>query len=214
MPLYGIDVSHWRGDVDWPRVRSAGITFAFAKVSEGVDFTDPKWTRNQAGMSGLDEFLPGGYHFLRGDADIKQQVRYFLDKAGDVSELAVALDVETRSGADQQATRAQAAEWVAEFKRLTGGHPVFGYYPQWYWNDHGRGDLSFFDTLWASHYVSGSGTPAQLYPKVPASWWTGYGNETVAILQFSSSGSVPGVPPPVDLNAYRGTLTELRDIAL
>lgn len=214
MPLFGIDVSHWRGDVDWPRVREAGIDFAFAKVTEGVDFVDEKWTRNRAGMIAIDTFLPGGYHFLRGDADIKQQVEFFLDRAGDVSGLAVALDVETRSGAQKQATRAQAAEWVDEFRRLTGDHPVFGYYPKWYWDSKGRGDLSFFDTLWASHYVSGSGTPDELYPQVPAAWWAGYGGETVSILQFSSSGEVPGVPPPVDLNAYRGTLDELRSIAL
>jgi GH25 family lysozyme M1 (1,4-beta-N-acetylmuramidase) len=214
MPLYGIDVSHWRGDVDWPRVGSSGVAYAFAKVSEGIDFTDPKWSRNRSGMTGLSDFLPGAYHFLRGDADIKDQVAYFLDLAGDVSGLAVALDVERRDDADEQATRAQAAEWVEEFRRVTGGHPVLGYYPQWYWDEMGRGDLSFFDTLWASHYVSGSGTPEELYPKVPADWWDGYGEESVSILQFSSSGSVPGVPPPVDLNAYRGTLAELRALAL
>lgn len=214
MPLYGIDVSHWRGDVDWASVHSSGISYAFAKVSEGVDFTDPKWERNRSQMVDLPDFLPGAYHFLRGDADIRDQVDYFLERTGDLSGLAVALDVETREGAEQQATREQALEWVTEFRRRTDDHPVFGYYPQWYWNQTGRGDLSFFDTLWASHYVDGSGTPEELYPKVPAEWWDGYGSASVSILQFSSSGNVPGVPPPTDLDAYRGTLSDLRALAL
>lgn len=215
MALFGVDVSRWRDKVDWPRAHSAGIAYAFAKATEGANITDPQWPANRDGMRALgDSFLPGAYHFLRGDAPIAHQVDHFLNQAGDVSGLAVALDVETRNGAERQATAADAERWVAEFKRRTGGHPVFGYYPRWYWDRTGREDLSFFDALWASHYVSGSGTPDELYSKVPASWWDGYGGQDVAILQFSSSGTVAGIDPPTDLNAYRGTLAELRALAV
>ena len=38
--LSGIDVSSFQGPIDWRRVRAAGIDFAFARVSDGLDVVD------------------------------------------------------------------------------------------------------------------------------------------------------------------------------
>lgn len=209
MPIYGVDVASYQGRPDWGAVYRSGIRFAFSKVTESTNYTNPTWAHNRAGMLAQGEgFLPGAYHFLHG-GNGAAQARFFLSRAGDVSRFAVALDVEA-SGADAATSRA----WVAEFKRLTGGHPVIGYYPRWYWEATGRPDLGFFDTVWQSHYVSGTGTAAELYAKVPASWWTAFGGEPISILQFSSSGSVPGITGRCDVNAYKGTLDQLRALAL
>lgn len=206
--LYGVDVASYQGYPDWKRVYDSGIRFAFSKVTENTGYVNPTWKHNRDGMTSLDEFLPGAYHFLHG-GNGAEQARYFLRHAGDVTGFAVALDVEA-SGADA----ATAREWVAEFKDATGGHPVIGYFPRWYWEQQGRPDLTFFDTIWQSHYVSGSGSPAALYGKVPSSWWEPFGGEPISILQFSSSGSVPGISGRCDVNAFRGTLAELKEIAL
>lgn len=209
MTIYGVDVASYQGQVSWPSVYSAGIRFGFSKVTESTSYVNPTWAHNRAGMLGLgDGFLGGAYHFLHGGSGAAQ-ARYFLSKAGDVSQLAVALDVEA-SGADAATSR----EWVSEFKDRTGGHPVIGYYPHWYWEQTGHPDLSFFDTIWQSAYVSGSGSPASLFGKVPASWWATFGNEPISILQFSSSGTVAGISGRCDVNAYRGTIDELRALAL
>lgn len=207
--LYGVDVASYQGRPDWRRVHGAGIRFAFSKVTEATSYVNPTWAHNRDGMLALgDNFLPGAYHFLHG-GDGAGQARYFLAHAGDVSGLAVALDVEA-SGADAATSRA----WVDEFKDRTDGHPVIGYFPRWYWEAQGRPDLSFFDTIWQSAYVSGSGSAAALYGKVPASWWATFGGEPVSILQYSSSGSVSGISGRCDVNAYRGSLVELRALAL
>ncbi|GAA3969674.1 hypothetical protein GCM10023085_59980 [Actinomadura viridis] len=208
MPLYGVDVASYQGRPSWPRVRESGIRFAFSKVTEGTGYTNPTWAHNRSEMLKLDGFLPGAYHFLHG-GNGAAQARYFLGKAGDVSGFAVALDVEA-SGANAST----AEDWVREFKERTGGHPVIGYFPRWYWERQGRPDLGFFDTIWQSHYVNGSGAPSSLYAKVPASWWSSFGGESVSILQFSSSGRVPGISGDCDVNAYRGTFEELRALAL
>lgn len=209
MTIYGVDVASYQGQVSWSSVYSAGIRFGFSKVTESTSYVNPTWAHNRAGMFDLgDGFLGGAYHFLHGGSGAAQ-ARYFLSKAGDVSQLAVALDVEA-SGADAATSR----EWVAEFKDRTGGHPVIGYYPRWYWEQTGRPDLSFFDTIWQSAYVSGSGSPSLLYGKVPASWWATFGNEPISILQFSSGGTVAGISGRCDVNAYRGTIDELRALAL
>lgn len=209
MAVYGVDVASYQGNPDWSRVYAAGVRFGFSKVTESTNYVNPTWVHNRAGMLGLsDGFLPGAYHFLHG-GDGAAQAQYFLSKAGDVSKVAVALDVEAQ-GADAVTSRA----WVTEFKRLTGGHPVIGYFPRWYWEAHGRPDLSFFDTIWQSAYVTGSGAPSSLFAKVPSSWWATFGNEPISILQFSSSGTVAGIPGQCDVNAYRGSLDELRALAL
>ncbi|SDL95091.1 GH25 family lysozyme [Nonomuraea jiangxiensis] len=214
--MFGVDVSNWNGKVDWDAVAAAGVEFAFAKATEGVHFKDRTWPRNRAGMLALGErFVPGAYCYLRGDADITRQVELFLETVGDVSPLMIALDVERRDGVSRQATAEDARKWVTEFKNHTGGHPVLGYFPRWYWRETGEGDLSFFDTLWESHYVSGEGAPGTLYDRVPAAWWRGYGDESVSILQFSDCGKLPGFPEGLcDVNVYLGDRSQLRTLAL
>lgn len=212
MPLFGVDVASYQGEPDWQRVYDSGIRFAFSKVTEGTGYMNPTWPHNRSGMLALGgTFLPGGYHFLRSDVDPAAQARHFHQAAGDMSGFAVALDVEPTSGS--RPTAAQARAWVEEYRRLTG-HPVIGYFPRWWWQETGQPDLSFFDSIWQSHYVSGAGTPRSLYPLVPPTWWATFGGEPISILQFSSSADVPGISGRCDANAFRGTLSELRTIAL
>src|SRR3954468_23246927 len=48
-PLHGIDVSMWQGpSVNWPAVRSTGISFAFVKASQNTSFVDPQYAANVA----------------------------------------------------------------------------------------------------------------------------------------------------------------------
>jgi GH25 family lysozyme M1 (1,4-beta-N-acetylmuramidase) len=208
MPIYGVDVASYQGRPDWRKVYDARIRFAFSKVTESTNHTNPAWSHNRAGMLALSDFLPGAYHFLHG-GNGAAQARYFLSETGDLGRFAVALDVEA-SGANA----ATARDWVAEFKERTGGHPVIGYYPRWYWEQTGRPDLSFFDSVWQSHYVSGSGSVSSLYGRVPAAWWATFGGEPISLLQYSSSATVPGITGRCDVNAYRGTLDQLRALAL
>jgi len=46
MPVQGIDVSYWQGDIDWNVAREAGVHFAFIKATEGGDHLDPKFLDN------------------------------------------------------------------------------------------------------------------------------------------------------------------------
>jgi len=32
----GIDVSHWQGTIDWKKVKSQGVAFAYIKATEGT----------------------------------------------------------------------------------------------------------------------------------------------------------------------------------
>src|SRR5688572_21982049 len=63
LPIQGIDVSYWQGDIDWNTVSNAGISFAYIKATEGGDHVDPKFLQNwyQAKRAGIAR---GAYHFI------------------------------------------------------------------------------------------------------------------------------------------------------
>jgi hypothetical protein len=79
------------------------------------------------------------------------------------------------------------------------------YAPRWAYHDELAG-LSY--PLWASSYVSGTGSAAILYPGDTSTRWGAYSGQTPAILQYSSSATIGG-QTTCDANAYRGTLAQL-----
>src|SRR5262245_45992334 len=63
MPIQGIDVSYWQGDIDWRKVADAGVHFAYIKATEGGDHLDAKFLDNwrAAKLAGVAR---GAYHFM------------------------------------------------------------------------------------------------------------------------------------------------------
>lgn len=64
--MIGIDVSKWQGDIDYLKVKEAGVEFVFIKVGgqNGLDkeyYMDPKFQRNIEGFKSVD--IPVGLYF-------------------------------------------------------------------------------------------------------------------------------------------------------
>lgn len=175
------------------------------KVTEGAGYTNPYWPAARAGLLQVAAhgFVPLAYMFLDAGPSGTAQAQYFAKQGGNLSSFGIAVDLERSSGSP---TVAQAQDAVAELRRLYPAHPIGGYAPHWYT---GGADLSFFDWLWASEYVTGTGDPGILYKAVPASWWASYGGRSPLLLQFTSSASVAGVSGPVDCSAFPGTAAQL-----
>ena len=91
----GIDVSRWQGEVDWNRVESAGIRFAFVKATQGAREVDPRLERNWSGL-GRTKIVRGAYHFLEPDVDgavhddeaYVDLVRYLITQGANVHHVA------------------------------------------------------------------------------------------------------------------------------
>ena len=66
--LPGIDVSSYQGAVDWKQVKAAGVVFAFARVSDGVDVIDERFADNFAAMKRAG-VRRGAYQHFRAAAD-------------------------------------------------------------------------------------------------------------------------------------------------
>ena len=82
-PAHGIDVSVHNGSVDWPKVKAAGFTFAYAKCSEGEDYRDPSWTKQRVTDLRAAKIQFGPYHYLRPRAGRSggTEARWFVKNA-------------------------------------------------------------------------------------------------------------------------------------
>src|SRR5487761_2728877 len=60
----GTDVSNYQPGVNWTTVKNAGVTFAWAKATEGTAYTSPSFAAQAAGAQAAAIFI-GAYHYAR-----------------------------------------------------------------------------------------------------------------------------------------------------
>ena len=102
---------------------------------------------------------------------------------------------------EADASWATTTAWVARWNQLTGGHPG---YRQLVVEASGLEQREPNPLSLALPVCPGTGAGAELFSRVPASWWTpGYGGWGSAT-EFSSSATVAG--HTVDVDAFREVL--------
>ena len=62
-PLWGIDVSHHQGDINWEKIKEQGVNFAYIKATEGGDFKDRLYSSNYKKAKDVGVTV-GAYHFF------------------------------------------------------------------------------------------------------------------------------------------------------
>lgn len=204
----GIDVSSYQGTINWTSVYASGVKFAFAKATEGNYFQDPDYNNNMKNgkAAGLQM---GAYDYSRPDIDTPStEANYFWNFAGskiiaDGKSIFPAVTFEVFNGHVGTSSYAQwFNDWSNDVKAKTSVflHPVI-YLP----NCTAVCDIGSISLgIWVSN-INGdgvNGSPWDKWPCTcqPASWdyW-----------QFST-GAISGVSGAVDMDAYDGTLGELR----
>ena len=75
--LFGVDVSHYQGTIDWSKVAASNVTFAMAKATEGLSYVDPMFSTNYKAMK-QNGLFRSAYHFAHPNEDANQQVRLRL----------------------------------------------------------------------------------------------------------------------------------------
>lgn len=207
--LEGIDVSVANGKIDWVKVAAAGISFVYAKATDGVNFIDPTFFTNAKGAMAAG--LPvGAYHYLKvrhgkpQDALVqaKQYCEAYL-KAG--CTLLPALDCEDAGNKDATADEWLEAIrfWVGAVEGRLGCKPILYTYPG-FWGTLGpkMNQPEFAELkLWIAHYTT---APKPMMVKPWTSWF---------MWQYAASagvfGHVDGVSTYVDRNRCVGTLEDL-----
>lgn len=205
--VYGIDVSAYQGNVNWPAAWNAGKRFAYIKATEGTYYTSPYFGQQYLG-SYHQGMIRGSYHFANPDSSSgATQADYFVNHGGgwsaDGKTLPGALDIEYNPygsecyGYSQSGMRSWIASFLNEYKHRTGRWAVV--YSTFDWWNTCTGNWSGTHTIspfWIARYSSSAGTLPSGY-----GFWTFW--------QYASSGNAPG-----DQDVFNGSWTRLRALAL
>lgn len=183
----GIDTSSWQGTPNWAQVAGSGRTFAYIKAGEGSSTSYPTLDEQYVAAKAA-KMVVGLYHYAKpaqtpeANADaLAAQV----NRLGAVDgHLPPCLDLEEGTG--DLSTWAQA--FIARLRAQTGCTQVMVYSGASFFQTHiGEGWMDPDIVLWIAHYGRAPGSPAYLTPRV-------------ALHQYASDGSIPGVAGNVDLN--------------
>jgi len=195
---WGIDVSHHNGDIDWARVKQAGVEFAFIKATEGATFVDKRFKENLSEARGVG-IKTGAYHFFRPRINLQSQIDNFARTLGSVpaGDLPPVIDTEVPSDWSRLSGK-QSVDLIVGFidgiraKLGDNINPIVYASPSFV-DDVLKNDprLNSYP-LWLAHYTSAS------RPRVPKPWdfWTFW--------QFTENGSVAGITGNVDINRFNG----------
>jgi GH25 family lysozyme M1 (1,4-beta-N-acetylmuramidase) len=199
----GVDVSHWKGRIDWAGVRTGGYRFAFAEATNGFG-ADSTYGRNRAGAN-ANAVAFGAFHMGRPNgstskaviADAVAEADWFVALAQpQTGELAPVLDLEHTGGLSPASLRAWAAAWLDEVWRQVGVRPTIYTSPS-FWR-HSLRDSSVFaglgSRLWVAHWHVAA-------PRVPASNWAATG---WSFWQWTNCSRVRGIRGCVDGDRFRG----------
>jgi lysozyme len=117
-----VDISHHNGNVDFVKLKAAGIFGVIHKATQGFNSVDPTYTahRTAALAAGL---LWGAYHFGT-DSDGVQQAVSFLEVVGDPAQTILVLDFESNPTGPSMSLE-EARAFVTHVKEATGRYPGF-----------------------------------------------------------------------------------------
>jgi lysozyme len=196
MPIQGIDVSYWQGDIDWQKAREAGIRFAYIKATEGGDHLDPKFLENwnaakQAGIA------RGAYHFVYWCRPAHEQALWFmLNVPPDNDALPPVLDVEWNGHSKTCPGKVSRDTALAKIKILLDAMQAHT----------GKRPIIYTDPKFHREVLEGEFTEYHFWLRsVAAEPETVYRERKWAFWQFTTTGRVPGIAGPVDRNSFNGT---------
>ena len=76
-PVFGVDVSNYQGIIDWKRLETQNVSFAFIKATEGSGHVDESVRRNLNDAAETDIKL-SAYHFFSFDSPGETQAANFI----------------------------------------------------------------------------------------------------------------------------------------
>jgi lysozyme len=196
MPIQGIDVSYFQGNVDWKKVSKAGVRFAYIKATEGTDRFDPEFRDNWNGAKKAG-VLRGAYHMMYWCSPASAQASWFLKHLpNDPDTLPPVLDVEWNGYSktcpheiSRKSALAKIKVALDAIEAQTGRRPIIYTDPKFH-RDVLEGEFTEYQ-FWLRSVAA---KPEAKYLGRDWSFW-----------QFTTTGRVPGVAGAVDRSSYNGT---------
>lgn len=192
--------------VDWKQVRLSGYSFALIKATEGTGYVNPFFHENRI-QARKHALIVGTYHYARPDQSPTRQALHYADTIKCHSnglDMPPVLDLEITGGLSPFLLQSWTAVFLTTLNIRCGTNTMIYTYPH-FWRTAMRNTKLFaFSPLWIADYNGGDGPTLPL----PGGWkkWTFW--------QFSSTGRVPGINAPVDLNRFSGGYIGLAALSL
>lgn len=203
--VHGIDVSHYQGTIDWPKLADQNLDFAFIKATEGSGHVDECFYDNWQAAD-KTELSIGAYHFFSFDSEGKKQAQFYIDTVGSLNgKLAPAVDVEfygdkEKNPPPKEEVVKQLQEMLAVLEEYYQVKPVI------------------YTTYKAYHrYIKDEFTAYPLWirnvyyqPLLTAgNTWTFWQYTDTAVLE-----GYQGSEKYIDMNVFRGTKEELQKLTV
>lgn len=192
---YGIDVSHYQGKIDWPKVRvneAIPLQFAFIRATVGED-RDSEFKANWDGAK-ANGFLRGAYHYYRPDENSAKQADNFIRRVKlSRGDLPPVLDIEKiPNKQSMDSLRSGLKRWLDKVEKHYGMKPII-YSGESFYTDFLREEFEGYK-LWIANY-------SFFEDEIRKEW---------QLWQFTDKGTLEGIEGPVDLNIYNGNLEGLK----
>ena len=198
--IFGIDVSHHQGDINWNKVKKwkdKSIQFVYIKATEGTTFVDKTYEKNFKGAK-EQKILTGSYHYFRTTSSVKDQFKNFIQTISkEDQDLIPLIDVEEKKNWNNKEFHKNFKEFLGLIENHFGQKPMI-YTVNSFYNINLSGKYNDYHFLIGRY---GKNSPNMR----DKSNWT--------IWQFSETGKVDGIPKLVDIDVINSKFS-LSDIKM
>lgn len=208
----GVDVSNYQGSgINWTSVKNAGISFAWAKATEGTTFIDADFTINMSHAKSAGVPI-GAYHFAHPNSHSPgSEASYFWAEAGgyilaDGKSFMPMLDMEVFSGVvGASSYSAWANAWCSDIVTDAEGNGVV-VKPFIYVSSCNACEFNTSVGQWFADLANYNGESSQSgNPWNVCSSCEEWGSGVWNVWQYSSAGAVSGITGAVDVDVINGS---------
>ncbi|WP_298513119.1 GH25 family lysozyme [uncultured Kordia sp.] len=198
---YGLDISHYNGNIVSLLNSKDSIHFVICKATQGDYFVDPTFKNNWKELK-EKKIIRGAYHFYDAEVSPIQQAKHFLQVVGnfDTNDIAPVLDIEELSFNGEDITKATLQHDLLLFLQYITAKTE-------------RNPIIYVDTSFANHYLDNkefakyklylASWTHENFPKLPIIW------EEEGLFLWQKSDSYHFENTTDDLDVFFGNLKDI-----
>ena len=193
--LWGIDISHHQGDIEWEEFKKSKPYFIFLKATEGASHRDSRYKEYKKKAQD-QSIIVGAYHFFNYCTNGKVQADNFIDYA-DLTKgnLPPVLDAEFENNMPtKEKVQRELMAFIKQIEKTTGEKPII-YCETDYYAKYLEPELNGNYPLWISDFWR--------EPTCNYKFW-----------QKTDKYKHPAFKGTVDYNTFNGTLEELNNLKM
>lgn len=199
--VYGIDVSHYQGEIDWETVKNENpefpMHFVFVRSTIGSNNVDTQYKTNWK-KAKAQGYIRGAYHYYRPDENSVQQAENFIKTVKlSKGDLPPVLDVEKIPNKQSMDSLQNGLKrWLSIVEKHYGVRPII-YSGESFYTDFLEEEFEGYD-LWIANY-------SFFDDEIRKEW---------LIWQFTDKGTVKGIKGNVDVDIYNGDVHQFNDLII